>query len=71
MKYTAALSRAKAVADASLHFNGLQIPHVSQGNSYKKGFHPKIMWMAGFWPGLLWLLYQYTGDQKYADKARG
>lgn len=27
-------------------------------------------WTDGFWPGTLWLAYEATGDQKWADQAR-
>ncbi len=26
-------------------------------------------WTSGFWPGILWYLYQYTGDQQWKDRA--
>ena len=26
-------------------------------------------WTSGFWPGILWYLYEYTGDIKWKDKA--
>lgn len=28
-------------------------------------------WTAGFWPGILWLCYELTGDEKYAKCAEG
>ena len=27
-------------------------------------------WTNGFWPGIMWLLYLRTGDQRYVDIAR-
>lgn len=26
-------------------------------------------WTSGFWPGILWYMYEYTGDQTWADRA--
>lgn len=26
-------------------------------------------WTSGFWPGILWYLYEYTGDTKWKDRA--
>lgn len=41
-----------------------------------EGYHPELpdqgicWWTNGFWPGLLWLLYQVTGEIEYAKTAR-
>ncbi|MDF2936567.1 MAG: glycosyl hydrolase family 88 [Paenibacillaceae bacterium] len=35
-------------------------PHASVDGMYK--LEPAYWWTAGFWPGLLWLLYRKTGD---------
>ncbi|UPU38964.1 glycoside hydrolase family 88 protein [Erysipelothrix sp. Poltava] len=29
-----------------------------------------IEWTDGFWTGLLWLAYEYTGDEKYREARR-
>ena len=36
-------------------------PHASVGGEYK--LEPAYWWTAGFWPGLLWLLYRDTKDE--------
>ena len=28
-------------------------------------------WTSGFWPGVLWYLYEYTGDEKWKTEAEG
>ena len=41
---------------------GFSYPHVSLEGTYNDegpGF-----WTSGFWPGLLWLLYQETGEKR-------
>ena len=70
MPYNKALTRAQTAIDAMLKYTGTDIPHVSEGYSYQKGFYDKVLWTAGFWPGMLWLMYKYTGKSQYADKAR-
>ncbi|MDR0449759.1 MAG: glycoside hydrolase family 88 protein [Treponema sp.] len=42
-----------------------------KGRYGDKGEEELSWWTNGFWPGLLWLLYQGTGDAKYRDAARG
>ena len=32
-------------------------------------FVPGTDWTSGFWPGILWLLYEYTGDEKWRMEA--
>ncbi|GGF96142.1 glycoside hydrolase family 88 protein [Paenibacillus abyssi] len=63
------IRRAVKAADYTIGYTGLQNPHVSEGYSYRKGLHGKIMWTAGFWPGLLWLLYAHGGKREYAKQA--
>ncbi|WP_339224193.1 glycoside hydrolase family 88 protein [Paenibacillus sp. FSL W7-1332] len=36
-------------------------PHASQNGEYR--LEPASWWTAGFWPGLLWLIYQDTQDE--------
>ncbi len=46
---------------------GFSYPHVSLEGAYNDegpGF-----WTSGFWPGLLWLLYQETGEKKAKELA--
>lgn len=38
--------------------------HSSENGIYKP--IDNIEWTTGFWPGELWLLYEYTGDEKLA-----
>jgi len=28
-------------------------------------------WTSGFWPGMLWIMYEMTGDERYRDQAWG
>ena len=47
---------------------GPRFPHVTKGRE----FDEKIpsWWTNGFWPGILWIAYKYTKNEKYASIAR-
>lgn len=56
-----------------------KIPYRTDGNGTHdtwEGFHKEYpdqgicWWTNGFWPGLMWLVYQATGDEKYMNIAR-
>ncbi|MBI5961440.1 MAG: glycoside hydrolase family 88 protein [Chloroflexi bacterium] len=40
------------------------------GNGSRYVLQPNDQWLAGFWPGLLWLTYNRTHDDSLADSAR-
>lgn len=42
---------------------GANFPHASVNGSYV--LEPAYWWTAGFWPGLLWLLYRETGSEQF------
>lgn len=42
---------------------GANFPHASQGGAYV--LEPPHWWTAGFWPGLLWLLYEGSGEHNF------
>lgn len=67
--FTRSIERVERVVERSLRFEGLQIPHVSEQYSYERGFHDKVMWTAGFWPGILWLMYGYSQREDFGKKA--
>jgi hypothetical protein len=50
-----------------------QLPEVkSQGltpRSIDKGLRPSRDWTSGFYPGILWYLYEYTGDKQWQKAA--
>ncbi|MFC5470735.1 glycoside hydrolase family 88 protein [Cohnella suwonensis] len=41
---------------------GDRFPHASVGGEY--ALEPASWWTAGFWPGLLWLVYRETGEER-------
>ena len=47
---------------------GDQFPHVSaDGKHYV--LNPNTDWTDGFWTGMLWLCYEYTGEKAFRDAA--
>lgn len=47
---------------------GDQFPHVSTNDVYL--LNDNTEWTDGFWSGILWLCYEYTGDKLFLDEAR-
>ena len=47
---------------------GEHFPHVAYDNVYND--QGPAFWVSGFWPGLLWLRYQGTKDEKALELAR-
>lgn len=43
-------------------------PHVSQKDKYQ--LNANIEWTDGFWSGILWLCYEYSGEEKFLIAAR-
>ncbi|TBL81843.1 glycoside hydrolase family 88 protein [Paenibacillus thalictri] len=43
------------------------MPHVSGGGKYE--LNPNTEWTDGFWSGILWLCYEYTGDSQFKEAA--
>jgi len=48
---------------------GDQFPHVSENGKYL--LNPNTDWTDGFWSGILWLAYEYSGDDVFRTAARG
>ncbi|MGG1551602.1 MULTISPECIES: glycoside hydrolase family 88 protein [Paenibacillus] len=46
---------------------GDQFPHVSENDTYQ--LNPNTEWTDGFWSGILWLSYQYSGDPAFKAAA--
>lgn len=45
------------------------IPYVAKSNQYDDYSDRPSWWTNGFYPGLLWHVYQYTKDERYAELA--
>ncbi|NBK25762.1 MAG: glycosyl hydrolase family 88 [Spirochaetia bacterium] len=53
---------------------GTSIPYIPDEHTKRyvdMGEQDLYWWTNGFWPGMLWLLYHATGDQRYKQTAEG
>lgn len=50
---------------------GIKFPYKTQGGKYEAfAFNDDINWWTnGFWPGIMWLMYLHTHDEKYREIA--
>lgn len=48
---------------------GERFPHVSENGNRKYNLNPNTDWTDGFWSGILWLSYEYTGDKSFREAA--
>lgn len=46
---------------------GARFPHMSEGKEFDE--QAPRWWTNGFWPGILWIAYQQTKNEKYAEMA--
>lgn len=49
-------------------FEGL-FPHVSNNGNQQYELNDNTEWTDGFWCGMLWLSYEYSGDPTFRDAA--
>lgn len=54
---------------ANIERFGSQFPHVSDKGHYLLNDNDE--WTDGFWSGILWLCYEYSGDEVFKEAARG
>lgn len=47
---------------------GARFPHAFADDVFDEQREP--FWTNGFWPGILWMAYQQTGDKKFSDIAK-
>ncbi|HEX7057648.1 MAG TPA: glycoside hydrolase family 88 protein [Bacilli bacterium] len=59
--------QAHAKLSRSLERIGAGYPHASVNGKYL--LEEPHWWTAGFWPGMLWLLYEASGDEKFRETA--
>jgi unsaturated chondroitin disaccharide hydrolase len=62
-----ALEKVQNAADSQQDFN--QIPRNIPDGYTTWDTDPYHTWTAGFWPGVLWYLYDYTGDESWKNLA--
>ena len=54
--------------DRNIEQIGLHFPHVAYDGKYND--QGAAFWTSGFWPGLLWLLYEETKSERALELAR-
>jgi len=62
-----ALDKVQSAADSQKDFN--KIPRNIPEGDTTWDTDPYHTWTAGFWPGALWYLYDYTGDESWKNLA--
>lgn len=63
-----AINDALGITARNLERFGDRFPHVSDGSN-KYVLNDNTDWTDGFWSGILWLCYEYTGDKQYREGA--
>lgn len=63
-----AINKAIALVDHNMIKFGERFPGPATKNNHYE-LMGNIEWTNGFWTGMLWLAFEVTGDQKYADLA--
>ncbi|WP_019424081.1 glycoside hydrolase family 88 protein [Paenibacillus sp. OSY-SE] len=66
--WSAAIHDAVQKTKANIARYGDQFPHVSKNGTYL--LNDNTDWTDGFWSGMLWLCYEYTQDETFAEAAR-
>ena len=60
-------------ATAQIRSNLPQFTYCSQNHSSVNGFYPQVennQWTSGFWPGSIWLAFEYTQDKYFQYAAQ-
>lgn len=65
-----AFSRIIDRVEATLPETGEQFPYIADTDSGEWTTTDDGNWCGGHWAGLLWLAYEYSGDDRFADAAR-
>lgn len=61
-------NKIKSKTDRMLEAIGDKSPHVAGANGVYDDMRLD-WWTSGFWPGILWIVYEMTGDERYKNAA--
>jgi unsaturated chondroitin disaccharide hydrolase len=64
-----AIESALRITKANVERFGDRYPHVSVNSSRKYEIRENMGWTSGFWSGILWLSYEYSGDSVFREAA--
>jgi unsaturated chondroitin disaccharide hydrolase len=59
----------KKTANMTVQLKG-KSPHAT-GKDFKYDTMPTDWWTSGFWPGILWIMYDITGEERFRKEAWG
>lgn len=60
-------AKVQVKVDHMIQAGWMEAPHVSASGRYDQ---IKVdQWISGFWPGILWILYDKTGEERYREAA--
>lgn len=68
MQWKQAIEQTLRITRANIERFGDRFPHVSNGDR-KYRLNDNTDWTDGFWSGILWLSYEYTGDKTFREAA--
>jgi len=69
----AEISRALDIAASIAKQNLPEFTHSCQNHSSVNNFYPSCendQWTTGFWPGIIWLSYEHTGDEAFSESGK-
>jgi unsaturated chondroitin disaccharide hydrolase len=66
--WKAAIEDAVVKTKANIERYQGKFPHVSERGAYH--LNENTEWTDGFWAGILWLCYEYTGDEQFREAGR-
>jgi len=62
-----AIEDALRVTQANIERFGERFPHVSNNGNRQYVLNDNTDWTEGFWSGILWLSYEYSGDRSFRE----
>ncbi|MFD2611668.1 glycoside hydrolase family 88 protein [Paenibacillus gansuensis] len=68
MLWKEAIDHTLAITRANIERFGTRFPHVSDGDRTYQ-LNDNTDWTDGFWSGILWLSYEYSGETRFRDAA--
>lgn len=67
VKWQEAIASALLKTKRNLEQHPTDFPHISNGKHYEWGSNED--WIEGFWTGIVWLCYEYSGDESLRQHA--
>ncbi|OCT15184.1 glucuronyl hydrolase [Paenibacillus pectinilyticus] len=68
MVWSKAIEDAVGKIRANIENNGMKFPHITNEKRYE--WSENIDWIEGFYTGMVWLSFEYTGDAYFKEQAK-